>query len=852
MNNDIINQFQSRGITAPPSIELDGKLKRWNDGTDDKSRKSGWMIGHNNVTSEGANFYVIVGGSWRSAQSFTWHSNGVNFDKHDKKRIKEQIEKSQKIYEQEKEKVQIEVAKNCQLEWDSYSANYCDNQYFKIKRITPGDYGLRFSQGIGGVRIKVPMRDTDDVLWGIQSIGEDGSKFFTKGQRVEGTFHTLGACVKEATEVYICEGFATGAAIYEAIQKTVVIAFNAQNLVMVAKKLFQKYPDKAYIVCGDDDKFTEINGVPKNAGRETAESASKACVGKLVFPTFEDEKTKPTDFNDLYCLEGLEKVKACFADVQPEAHFVRALGFNEGNYYVYSNVNLQVQVMSSQTLCSSSGLQRLQSKDYWESIYPGPRGSIRWSDAGNDVMQRCHAVGIFKPDNIRGTGAWMDQGRPVYHCGDKLFYNGAYHPLTGDLKTRFMYNFDATTSSMDCEPLTDKEASAFVDALECASWKRPESGSVMAAWMVLAPISGALDWRSHIWATGPTGSGKSWVLDHVCYKILKGYATFVQGKTTEAGMRQHQGNRSLPFIFDEFETNDENSGQRIRDVLELARQASSDTAAIVLKGSAGGDAVQYRPRFALMCSSVRINLIHEEDQNRFTIVEMTHNENNHRFAELEKWALDMPEDFGARLARRSFEALPTIIANSRVFQKTIGKKYSSRFGQQWGTIAAGIASLCRPGIKFSVEQAEEFIVKFFVEKGVFDQSAPNKDERDESKALDHLLHSLMEVVDFRGDRTRMQVLEVIRHVQAHSGDYSKELEREGIKVEGDYVFIINNFEPIRKRYSRTKWAGGYTKAILRLPKTQPSVSKWFGIQKKAYRCVGLFLPIESEQTNLKV
>ena len=39
-------------------------------------------------------------------------------------------------------------------------------------------------------------------------------------------------------------------------------------------------------------------------------------------------------------------------------------------------------------------------------------------------------------------------------------------------------------------------------------WDVQASGMLLAGWVALAPICGALDWRPHIWLTGGAGTGK--------------------------------------------------------------------------------------------------------------------------------------------------------------------------------------------------------------------------------------------------------------------------------------------------------------------------------------------------------
>lgn len=826
---EIQNAFRDKGILPPDRFDLDGKIHRFKADENDH-KKSAWMVGFNNVTAKGENFIVVVGGSLKTGEQVHYQSNSAKLDKHDKKRIQEQITKAQERLKYEQEQVQQETAKEASVLWEGATGEGQHNSYLDRKHIKRSEsLGVRFSKEIGGEKLLVPMRDTTGFLWGIQSISDDGSKRFMSGQRVKGCFHTIGPAIETASTIYICEGFATGATIFEATKQTVIVAFNAKNLTSVAQAIFEAHPDKAYVVCGDDDKWTVVNDEPKNTGREGAVEAANACVGKVIFPKFKDETSKPTDFNDLSVCEGIDTVRNQILEVKPEAHFIRALGHDEGYYYVYSNKNLQIQKMSSSTLGSSAGLLRLQPKAYWEALYADAKGNIKWIDAADAIMDKCHEIGIFKPDKIRGSGAWMDQGRPIFHCGDSLYYGGNYHQLNNGLRSKFMYNFDTTTARMDAEALDDETLFEFADVLQYAAWKNPENGPLLAGWLVIAPVSGALDWRPHIWITGPSGTGKSWIMENICYRLLEGFATFTQGQTTEAGIRQSQGSRSMPLIFDEFETNDQHSGERIKSILELARQASSDSSAVVLKGTSGGNAIQYRPRFSMLASSVRINLTHEEDLNRFTILELERRDKTENFHLLEKFVAKMPHDFGSRLAKKSFELLPTIVHNSRVLHKSIGSKYGMRFGQQLGAILSGLAVIVKPRVQFSEKTAEEFLSDL-EDQGLFKNVAPSRDESDETGALDRILQGRMEVIDSAShSRISLVVLEVIRDTSMGIVDRSADLEREGMRVRDDSLYIIQNYGPLKKRFDGTKWSGSYSQPLGRISGVEKNVVERFKI-----------------------
>ena len=125
---------------------------------------------------------------------------------------------------------------------------------------------------------------------------------FCYGGRVAGCFFTLAD--KPDGTLVVCEGYATGASIHEATGFAVVCAMNCGNLLAVSKALREKFPQREIIIAADNDQFTDGNpGVTK------AMEAAKTIHAKIAIPQFADVSTKPTDFNDLHKLEGLDTVK---------------------------------------------------------------------------------------------------------------------------------------------------------------------------------------------------------------------------------------------------------------------------------------------------------------------------------------------------------------------------------------------------------------------------------------------------------------------------------------------------------------------------------------------------------------
>ncbi|EBC1131360.1 hypothetical protein CS733_22650 [Salmonella enterica] len=85
----------------------------------------------------------------------------------------------------------------------------------------------------------------------------------------------------------------------------VVMAIDSGNLVKVAERLHQKYPDSPMLFLGDDDPPKPHR--PGNPGKEAAEKAARLTGGIAVLPSLTpDEKAQGlTDFNDLHQSRGL-------------------------------------------------------------------------------------------------------------------------------------------------------------------------------------------------------------------------------------------------------------------------------------------------------------------------------------------------------------------------------------------------------------------------------------------------------------------------------------------------------------------------------------------------------------------
>ena len=787
----------------PGQIIADGKIHRFKRDQNDKG-ESAWYVAHQNHSDKGEVFYVAVWGDWHEQGQERKYISSFTQTAGDRKKIEAQLVKAEKARRQEQERVWQESAEKSKIKWDALDPNspltaYCTRK--KLSSLFGGRSAL--DPQSNGRAIYIPVSDLDGKIWGLQKILESGEKRFSPGTKKTGNFFVLGSAIKNEEIIYLAEGYATAASIHMALGRPVVCCFDAGNLEPVAKAIRSKFKEASFVICGDDDRFSETG----NAGREKAEAAAKAVLGKAVFPIFKSTESRPTDFNDAHCLDGIDSVRLQILGVKPEVSRVIPLGFDEDTYYYITSSNEQIIPVTAAQHVENKFLNMMPVA-YWESQFPGQKGPD-YKRAASDLMEACRKRGQFKPSHVRGGGVWFEKKQGVVvNMGKSLLVNGKEAPLNS-FPSRYIYRM-ASEIELHEKPLTVEECKSLTDILIMLRWKKPEFAQFLAGWLVVAPICGMLPWRPHLWLLGPPGAGKSWIMEHLIALLFGENKHYFQGNTTEAGIRQDIGSNAMPVIFDEFETDDEKSSQRVQSVLELIRQASSESEGSVTKGSSGGKSMQYRVRFSACVASVRLNLDREQDRTRFTVTELCRPDGDEstQFNRLQDALALLPLDFGARLFARSVSMAPTILENQKRFHNRLAQRYNARFGQQYGTLLAGYAALLSDECLSDVEI-----------DGILDginlvEESEIIHEKDEGDCAQYLLQKILKNVDSLslGAKVDRSVSELIRIVIKDDID-APTLSRYGMKIQDGFLVVAKKHPELSALFSGTKWVTGWSKAL---------------------------------------
>jgi phage/plasmid primase-like uncharacterized protein len=276
--------MQNVGIICDYEIIIDANIHRFYIPGDKAGSKNGWYVLH----ELDHDLFVGSFGSWKFGIKEKWCSRDYGH-----------------VTPQERQTI-AETYTKIEYEINKKQAAAKQKAVFILSQVKEQPHAYLINKGIQqhGLVYKncliVPIYNSNEELVNLQFIAENGAKRFLTGGRVKDCYYAIGDL---KNKIYICEGIATGLSIYEATRCRVIVAFCANNLLPVAMTTKSKYVNQEIIICSDNDQWTT-----SNTGLSKAKEAAKAVSAKLAVPQFKNTVTKPTDFNDLAQLEGLEEV----------------------------------------------------------------------------------------------------------------------------------------------------------------------------------------------------------------------------------------------------------------------------------------------------------------------------------------------------------------------------------------------------------------------------------------------------------------------------------------------------------------------------------------------------------------
>ena len=271
-------------MASDEEIVPDGEIHRFKLPDEHRGKKSGWYIVIDNS--------FVSFGSWKG-NKFTvklkLNGNSIKLDKSD---IARKIKEANHKRELDHQNAALDAWVIWRSSLECHSHTYLSNK-------TVNAYGLRAKDG----NLLIPLMNNQGQLCSLQFINSAGNKWFLKGGKIQGSYFYIGDLLT-ASKVIISEGYSTAATLFDVTNTPQVIAFNANNLVEVAKVIRTKFPHIEIVIAADNDFMGE-----RNIGLIKGKEAASAVNGKSIYPTFFKDNVG-SDFNDYVNLYGRDALSS--------------------------------------------------------------------------------------------------------------------------------------------------------------------------------------------------------------------------------------------------------------------------------------------------------------------------------------------------------------------------------------------------------------------------------------------------------------------------------------------------------------------------------------------------------------
>jgi len=380
-------------------------------------------------------------------------------------------------------------------------------------------------------------------------------------------------------------------------------------------------------------------------------------------------------------------------------------------------------MMLSLTTLTKTQLTTLVQLTWWRNEFASRGKKVDWEDA-IDYVQEIAGKIDFKPDNIRGRGAWREKGNQIcYHDGEDTY---------GEVNKKRLYLKKIKVDIGINEAPAEKEACQKI--FQCASRLSFETEADLIrciSWSVLAPFAGALPWRPAGLLTGDSGWGKTSVVD-LLIRPLALPETFSGGETTVPGIMQSRKYDVGGVVIEEAETDTMKKKQRRDDQLSLMRMSTSDDTPKAAKGTIDGRGINYHLRDMFLFVAISPEIESAADENRIFRIQMKKPKNDYKeWQEIKK---NLEQSLNTKSANRVrslvWKKLKKIVSLASFISpviQTLSQK-NTRYSFSEGILMATFIIIWLGREKISYSEAKDIL------KDYYEQQPPDE-EIDETDTL---------------------------------------------------------------------------------------------------------------------
>lgn len=283
------NACIAAGLVIRHGIDCSGKIVRCATVSKPK-KKNGWYVFYPDGVPAGAF------GDYEAGFSQNWCAPlSRPMSMAEQLENKRRMEEARRLREEERARKAEDAAEIAMQVMERSPEAPVDHPYVQKK-------GIKLTPGIkmnGDGELLIPQFNETGDICSIQRIYPDGEKKNWYGAP-KGIYTIPGS----TAAVYVCEGWATGATLFEATGAQVYVAFDTGNLKRTAKYARQQNPTSRLLIGADNDQWTE-----GNPGIKFAQEAAQDVGAQVLVPNVEGITGKPTDWNDIHAALGIEEVR---------------------------------------------------------------------------------------------------------------------------------------------------------------------------------------------------------------------------------------------------------------------------------------------------------------------------------------------------------------------------------------------------------------------------------------------------------------------------------------------------------------------------------------------------------------
>lgn len=304
------------------TLRLDGRKHRFRVRGDKGREKSGEYCVYMDESPAG---YFKSYKASHGVPYTTWffHGGGSGWTEEERRRYIEECAARKEAADRERAVARERAVQMARIKWETASEANPLHKYI-LKKGLSGAHGAR---QLGDLLV-VPYYFPDGSIATVQTISGDGAKRFEKDAPKMGNFSLLSAsrelivgggkdCPSNgdagrgglpnaiSSRCWVCEGWATGCSIAEALDEDVIVAADAGNLRPVIDNAREKWPAVEFVVAADNDRYKRMG----NTGGTAALKIFEETGVPFVSPDFA-EGEKLSDWNDYAAKYGLKKARA--------------------------------------------------------------------------------------------------------------------------------------------------------------------------------------------------------------------------------------------------------------------------------------------------------------------------------------------------------------------------------------------------------------------------------------------------------------------------------------------------------------------------------------------------------------